>query len=212
MKKEDIKPGMFLKSTLNDSIMFTSRFQSNEGDTFDAICIKSSNNEIWEYSNGWGIKYFEPITFSEAFKEEIEKEFESTLNEFTKEKLDLVERNQELQNEYQKAYDKVQALQHEINQSKKEFTNYTELYKTYYQYYKNEVEKNQLLRKENESLKHELKETITAYDELENKKFDTVTVSTATKINSLTESNRKLQQENSKLKNSLVKMILEGRP
>lgn len=191
MKKEDIKPGMFLKSTLNDSIMFTSRFQSNEGDTFDAICIKSSNDEIWEHSNKWGIKYFEPITFSEAFKEEIEKEFEATLNEFTKEKLELVETNQGLQNQ-------LSALNQE----------YAHLSRNY-----NNLEKSYISEKDrNESLSQELKQTITAYDELETKKFDTTTVSTATKINSLTESNRKLQQENSKLKNSLVKMILEGRP
>jgi len=205
MESKDVRLGMFLKSVYTGNVMIVVNYEKNKHE----FGLFSLDEKIIFISD---VKNYKPITFWEAFKEEIEKEFESTLNEFTKEKLDLVERNQELQNEYQKAYDKVQALQHEINQSKKEFTNYTESNKTYYQYYKNEVEKNQLLRKENESLKHELKETITAYDELENKKFDTVTVSTATKINSLTESNRKLQQENSKLKNSLVKMILEGRP
>ena len=198
MKKEDIKPGMFLKSTLNDSIMFTSRFQSNEGDTFDAICIKSSNNEIWEHSNKWGIKYFEPITFSEAFKEEIEKEFEATLNEFTKEKLELVETNQGLQNQ--------------LKVTREDLTKYMDASKSNFESCKHLDEQVELLLKENKSLKQELKQTITAYDELETKKLDTTTVSTATKINSLTESNRKLQQENSKLKNALVKMILEGRP
>ncbi len=204
MKNEDILSGMYLHSIKTDRIvMALTEKRNNE---FKCFCFRYK--EVYFFN----CEMFEPISFREAFKEEIEKEFEATYNEFTKEKLELVETNQGLQNQLNKSYDKVQALQHEINQSKKEFTNYTESNKTYYQYYKNEVEKNQLLRKENESLKHELKETITAYDELENKKFDTVTVSTATKINSLTESNRKLQQENSKLKNALVKMILEGSP
>jgi len=55
VKKEDIKPGMFLKSTLNDFIMFISRFQSNEVDIFDAIYIKSSNNEIWDFVSQYSL-------------------------------------------------------------------------------------------------------------------------------------------------------------
>ena len=183
MKNEDILSGMYLHSIKTDRIvMALTEKRNNE---FKCFCFRYK--EVYFFN----CEMFEPISFREAFKEEIEKEFEATYNEFTKEKLELVETNQGLQNQLNKSYDSIAEknnynmnLNHSINE----------------------------LRKENESLKHELKETITAYDELETKKFDTTTVSTATKINSLTESNRKLQQENSKLKNSLVKMILEGRP